>query len=152
MKKRNSTYKIQYFYAMALGCMLVYCLCATTIGSAQRAFGFRSHLQLGMTSRLSPTFIADAGIQYGSVFAMATGGHELGMGSNAGAIAGGGANALKLYAGYGRFFASNTKLAEGTRNYVIAGLIWCDPRGRGTWDFRYMGDAFHVSFGCRIGN
>ena len=109
-------------------------------------------IKAGLSSRLMPTGYVDMGLKSLDFSAAITTGFEAAMGANAGAIVGWQPRAIKLYAGYGFFKATNKNLAEGSRPYPIAGFQWKDPWGRGLLDFRYMGDAFHVGFGVTLGN
>jgi hypothetical protein len=106
----------------------------------------------GMSSRLNFSAVADVGYRfYNNVHIAATGGFEMAAGTSIGATVGWLPNEVMPYAGYGYFIASTSKLAEGSRYYPIAGLLWKDSDGRGVCDLRYMGDAFLFTMGVRLG-
>ncbi len=50
----------------------------------------------------------------------------------------------RFYAGISRFWATNDKLAEGTRNYIMGGISYVP--GRAGVDLRYQGDAIFFTF------
>ncbi len=124
--------------------------CFLAFGAAASAQSFID-IKAGLSTRFMPTGYVDAGIRSFDFSAAITTGFEAAMGANAGAIIGWQPRAVKVYAGYGWFAATNSKLAEGSRAYPIMGFQWKEPWGRGSVDIRYMGDAFHVCFGVTLG-
>lgn len=112
-----------------------------------------SEFHIGATSRLGITGYGNIGhfnensAGNGCLFA-ATSGYEHGFGFNAGGYAGWQWPGISFYAGATYFAATNKKLAEGSRPYVLAGVQfkWDNL----TFDARYMGDAVHLAFGVRF--
>ena len=126
--------------------LLVTLLLLPCISFGQLAFDASA----GMTSRLGPSIVTNVGLNLNGPTVQATAGMEFGFGANVGAIAGWQFYSIKFYGGYGRFFATNKLLEEGTRNYAIAGITYQYPESKGTIDLRYMGDAIHLTFGISL--
>ena len=107
--------------------------------------------KVGLSSRMNFTGYADIGYRfYNNLQITSTAGYEAGAGTSVGATAGWLPRAIMPYVGYGYFIASKSKMAEGSRFYPIAGIMWKDPDGKGVVDFRYMGDGFHFTMGFRL--
>jgi hypothetical protein len=119
--------------------------------SLQLSAQFYAEPKIGMTTRLTFTAYADAGIRSGPLHLAATAAVEQRMGTHTGALIGYMPRDVMFYGGYGYYFANPANKELVSKTYPIAGIQYNDPYGRAVIDFRYQINAFVIAMGVRIG-